>query len=526
MKLPFASQTTPGTATRKIFVLGDSRTGTLTLSNFFDTVGFRSIHYYEKEADQLPHTPENHEENFRRIQKFIAANTFVAFSDYPTRLYYADFAREYPDSFFILTTRRNIDIWKKSMFDFFSKFLIELDMDDQVNVHTQLNADIREFFAQHGDLSFIEICIDDGSEINTDLLKTFLDLETDHLLGWDNQTKSIRNEIVSGRYQLLSASNANLIENIERSRKGYKGLLSEYGWVYLINDSNYFLKYMFEGKRWNAGEIERAVNIVRERADYITRLGAKYLKFIIPEKPVIYPEFLPKAFHGMKQNLERPANQLSSSLPEIVTYLADYLVDAKSYGPLYFRGDTHINWLGAYLTYQFVINKIQPSIGAHFPSAIALGNLTPSLYGYDGDVFTQISPNDQARLNDQWLNVQFSGAFEYCIKYELPATSQRGHRVPPTGTLAGMHFSREITISEIDDPTLPTAVIFRDSTTDMVNDLIAEHFRRVVFIWHQGEVIKEVIEIEHPDVVLHFMAERFVSAYPKDMVALSNIAVV
>jgi len=507
---------------KKIFVLGDSRTGTLSLSNYFNAIGLPTIHYFEKEAEQLPHTEENRFENFRRIKKFIEESGAVGFSDYPTRLYYRELVAEYPDAFYIHTVRKDLKTWKKSMLGFFSKFHISINIDNLSAVHTEFNKSIFDYFSGSPELKFLEICIDDGSELNSKKLKDFLGVESDLELGWDNKTSNLRNDILSGRCTLISCGRTDLVNQLEKFRSGYKGALSEFGWVYLINDSNRFLHYLYGSESWGEVELNKSINILNERRAELALAGIKYFKFVVPEKAVVYPEYLPKVLRGVEQSQERPANKVDLACGDFVNYLAEYLIDAKSYGPLYFRGDTHPNWLGAYLVYQYIIKKIKPFIGAHLPSSLSLGVLSASLCGYDGDVFTQISPDDKARLNDQWSDLQLSGVFEYCIKYELPSEKKRAVSVVAEGRLAEMRFSREIIITEIDDPSLPTAVIFRDSTGDYVVNLLAEHFRRAVFVWHRGEVVKEVLEIEKPDIVIHLMAERFVTSYAENMVALSN----
>lgn len=507
---------------KNIFILGDSRTGTLSISNYLNAVGRPSIHYYEKEAKQLPHIENNREENFRNIVEFIRRSGATAFSDYPTRLYFKELADSYPDAYFVLTTRRDLATWKKSMVTFFGKFLINLDIDELAKIYIQLNDEIRSFFTQKPELNFLEICIDDGSQKNTALLKYFLGIESNIEIGYDNKTADISNEIPSGRYRLIGASGIPKIEAIETFRPDSKGLLSEYGWIFLMNDSNQFLHHLYGSKSWTELQKTKAFETLAIRQNKLIQYGAKYFKFIIPEKPVVYPEFLPKALQSLTANAQRPALQICIEFPEFISYLAEYLKDAKSYGPLYFRGDSHPNWLGSYLIYQYAINHIRPKVGSSLPPPIPAGKLIPTVYGYDGDVFSQISDEDRSRLNDQWSDLQFSGAFEYCVKYELSMEDRRSKTVPISDALATMSFSRELLVKEIEDPALPTAVIFRDSTTAFMLDLLAEHFSRVVFVWHRGEVVRQVIEEENPDVVIHFMAERFVTAYGEDMVSLSD----
>jgi len=99
----------------------------------------------------------------------------------------------------------------------------------------------------------------------------------------------------------------------------------------------------------------------------------------------------------------------------------------------------------------------------------------------------------------------------------------KSRRTVPEPFYLDQYFKREVLVFESGDESLPTAVIFRDSTSDFTHQLIAQHFRRSVFIWHEGGVLDEVIEREQPDFVLHIMAERFVSAYGSKFADFSKI---
>ena len=324
--------------------------------------------------------------------------------------------------------------------------------------------------------------------------------------------------------RILNFEQDGVAAKIEGSRRSARGILSEYGWVFLINDSNQFLQYLYGERAWTEQQLNRAIGVLDTRVSELHSAGISYFKVIIPEKAVVYREYLPKLLNEIKQSDSRPAMQVKKARPEFVMYLDDYLSDAKSYGPLFFRGDTHMTWMGAYLAYRFAIVKAQEYLGNRISLPIPLGNLVPSIYGFEGDVYTQLGEQDRSILGDQWSDMQFKGAFEFGVKYELPLDRRRAASASLTGELAAMKFSRELVIREIDDPTLPRAVIFRDSTADFMVDLLAEHFRRTVFIWHRGEVVKDVLDLERPDIVIHFMAERFITSYGIDMVPLSHFS--
>ena len=62
--------------------------------------------------------------------------------------------------------------------------------------------------------------------------------------------------------------------------------------------------------------------------------------------------------------------------------------------------------------------------------------------------------------------------------------------------------------TEVDDPSLPKAVLFRDSFSNVFGPLLSEHFRRLVFV-RTTKVRPSILDQEHPDVVMLEIAERF-----------------
>lgn len=174
----------------RVFVLGDSRTGTSALSAFFQKVGYSSISLYESEANMLPHTDNNYKENASRIVNFVNNSEYNAFSDYPTRLYFQKLYNEYPDALFILSVRKDLKTWQKSMTNYFGILNIEIDIDCLSNAYVSLNDDIRIFF--QNSKNFIELCIDDDQALNTDLLSKTIGYEGREALEKHNSTEQTK----------------------------------------------------------------------------------------------------------------------------------------------------------------------------------------------------------------------------------------------------------------------------------------------------------------------------------------------
>ena len=160
-----------------IFGLGDSRTGTTSLHDYFLRNNINSIHFFFDEANQKKPNHLHHQSNWVQFQKFVDSGKYKAFTDYPTRSFYHELVTRYPDAYFILTTRKDTSIWQNSMTRYFSKIRkIEINLKSLTNAYLSLNQEIHEIYNRPG-VNFLEICIEDGNEFNSQKLCNFLNLD-------------------------------------------------------------------------------------------------------------------------------------------------------------------------------------------------------------------------------------------------------------------------------------------------------------------------------------------------------------
>ena len=157
----------------KVFVLGDSRTGTTSLHKFFRDAGYNSIHYFIDEVNEIARARGAEGHDFESVKEFIENAGFNAFSDYPVRSYFRDLLAHYPTAHFILSTRKDVEAWAASMKRFFA------DREDVVSrldylkkVYLRINDEIRETYKDAE--NFIELCIDDDGDENSAKLREFL----------------------------------------------------------------------------------------------------------------------------------------------------------------------------------------------------------------------------------------------------------------------------------------------------------------------------------------------------------------
>ncbi|OYX69782.1 MAG: hypothetical protein B7Y78_02890 [Caulobacter sp. 35-67-4] len=312
-----------------------------------------------------------------------------------------------------------------------------------------------------------------------------------------------------------SADGAALIlAELKTSQGGAKGLAAAGGWVFLINDTNDFLAWQYGVSRWTPEDRSAVRNLLTER----TRILADrcYQMVISPEKSVVYAEWLPGGLDRLSIDPARPAVAMAQMFPNEVLYLAPRLEELKRLGLLFFRGDTHVNWLGAYHVYRETILALAAR-GAAVGTPIGFAQLGHYIAGMEGDILMQLPEAARPEFERGAVLGRVGAMLEVTISHVLPESKRRARQVPTPGGYVPGGGGRETIIMEQDDQTLPRALVFRDSTATLSIDLLAEHFSRSVYIWHEGDVIGALIDREQPDIILHFVAERFLATYPRAM---------
>ena len=296
-----------------------------------------------------------------------------------------------------------------------------------------------------------------------------------------------------------------------KARQPGKALAAPGGWVFLINDTNDFLPWQFGLKRWTQQERKQV------RATFSERLMAlaprPYLMFITPEKSVAYQEYLPLGLADLRASPARPAPWLARQLPRQIHYLQPWFDRMKRLGFLYFRGDSHVNWLGGYLLYRHVIETMDAA-GLTTRPAIGFSDLLPELAGFEGDVFVQLDDTQRADFAKDADYARWRAMLEITLKYNIHPEKVRARAIPLSPEAQASFHGRDLAIYETDDSSLPRAVVFRDSTATESIRFLAEHFSRSVYVWHDGDVLADIIAREQPDIILHFVAERFLATYP------------
>ncbi len=237
------------------------------------------------------------------------------------------------------------------------------------------------------------------------------------------------------------------------------------------------------------------VNIWREglvRAQkWLHSQGIAYVFTIAPDKHVIYPEYVPTSIRRI-QPVSR-TDQIFEALAGTRVAAVDLrpsLQEAKARERVYFETDTHWNDRGAYVAYRQIIDAVRRQTPRTPPA-------------WTRDDYDSVEESSAGRDLAGMLALR-NTLHETDLRL-IPKRPRRARVVDPPGEEPMAELGRLVT--EIADPRLPRAVIFRDSFASRLVPFLSEHFSRAVYLW-QNDLDADTVLKEHPDVVIQEIVGR------------------
>jgi hypothetical protein len=477
---------------------------------------------------------ENQEKD--AVLAFIKSSGYDAFTDHPTRKYYKEIASIYPDAY-IINTIRSRDPLRLSA----SKYLglDEVTVDEWIKVHFEQEAEIASFFEanpQHHYLA-INICEDNQS---TSSVKTFLGInnQPNLLIGKENQSNQVFGtrwldelpasvQMQLGYYKLFTPPPCSDLqttaEYLELCCKPGKSLPSESSHHYLINDASHSIRQYFGLKSPEGKSFIADTRQFDDLADACDKISAHYRVIAIPEKYSIYPEHLPSCLVGdfldeIKAAIDIHPSRLVETSTAYYVNTCSYLQSKKSFGDLYFHGDTHLSSIGSYHIVK-IINAIMLNMLDVTLSNIPDAFDRPVLGSWLGDLAEQ-TPEDLRSYMEQFfshnknLPIDASGFknTSYIVYYppEFPANV-----LPePYLKFADKYLSASRPKTRYTNLTAPIrkkVVVFRDSTATSILPSLTMLYEEIVSVWDRAfHLRRDIILEEKPDFVLVITADRFI----------------
>ncbi len=272
-------------------------------------------------------------------------------------------------------------------------------------------------------------------------------------------------------------------------------------WLFYAEDGS--LDDWIQTEPFPEEELSDWTDTLMKRRAFLTRRGIPYLFVLVPDKQMVYPEFMPASLARLRSDYR--ADQLMAYMRRVAPDfqfldLRTPLLAAKSTELLYHRYDTHWNDRGALVGYQAIAQALQqwfPNLAPLQRSAFGVDPSVPS-----GDKTTMLGLVDEGKRQMPGLVPKNGAGFRVVAP----------RRPDPYG-------EDPILIVEHRDASLPRALVYRDSFGARLIPYLSEHFSHVEYYW-QNELDYEEIDRQRPDVVIQaFTARHFYTfgPYPADI---------
>jgi hypothetical protein len=277
-----------------------------------------------------------------------------------------------------------------------------------------------------------------------------------------------------------------------------KVMMGRGGWFYLNNSITEYRGLA----PLPAGRIRKWKKEFSQKQAYLKARGIRYLVVVVPNKEVIYPEFLPENVIQIRHRLY--IDDLRKALPaEVRSHILDLrqtLLEAKKVGRLYLQTDSHWNQLGAAVGSDAVIARLS----TWFPELRGEKDRGPFriVNGKSGDLARLMGIEDHLR--------------------EEAIVVPKKQRVRPAALLPGLRkkgLEHNAALVAIGGNQKRTAVVDGDSFSSALNLFLPAHFRRTLTIRpllsFDDPFFKRVIEAEKPDVYIEVIVERNLASPPR-----------
>lgn len=298
------------------------------------------------------------------------------------------------------------------------------------------------------------------------------------------------------------------------AKPGARALIGRDNWLFLAMDSNNVFGQLTGRQAMPLQGVAKYREVFLRRKFWFDSAGIPYFFFVAPTKEVVYADRLP-AGYDINEDLF-PAKSVLDVASEVGirgSYLKDVLVAARRAGEVYHRTDTHWNIYGAHAAYVEIHQQISEVVPLS-PVVPWQEIRTADHKTYRGDLSDKakvvLVPDEPPRL----LTVDESDLLP--SEFNEPITRLSGlprHKTYEAADYLKVSETRETIVHEMDDKTLPTALVFRDSFTIALIPFLSAHFSRVVYIW-KPEPDYDIIDREKPDLVININLDRFLRLIP------------
>ncbi|MCX5660973.1 MAG: hypothetical protein NTW19_14810 [Planctomycetota bacterium] len=266
-------------------------------------------------------------------------------------------------------------------------------------------------------------------------------------------------------------------------------LIGHDGWFFYADDN--CLDDFRSQPLFTKEELVHWRDILEARRAWLASRGIRFLVVFVPDKHIVYPQFMPPAYHrrGVVTRMDQLTEYLLADTTIDVVNTTPAILRAAAAGRIYHKTDSHWNDRGALVGYQEIMNRLAEAFPRVRPlPAEAFEPVTEMSPGWDLPAMLRLTDV----ISEENLALR-------------PRTPRRAKVVHPAEP--NDRWNDGLINTEVDDAALPRAVVFRDSFSSALVPFMAEHFSRITFSW-QSSFDLDILREEKPNVVILEIAGR------------------
>jgi hypothetical protein len=274
-------------------------------------------------------------------------------------------------------------------------------------------------------------------------------------------------------------------------------IIGREGWLYL-GDGNALADYR-NAHPFTEAELRLWRDVLVAKRSWLAQRRIKYVFVVAPDKPSIYPEYIPKRFNKVSSRscLDQLIAYMKANSDFEIVDLRPALKAEKATARVFHKTDTHWNDLGAFVAYREIMRAASAQLPELKPRDEA--DFRAVEYPPAGlDIANMMGLRTVIRERVLGLEPKFQRCAqpaEITLRPDLQwPTYGPGHEA----------YARKCGTAEL------KAVVFQDSFGTALVPYLSEHFRRTSYIWDYPNrvVMNAAIVNENPDIVIEERVER------------------
>jgi alginate O-acetyltransferase complex protein AlgJ len=273
-----------------------------------------------------------------------------------------------------------------------------------------------------------------------------------------------------------------------------KVLLGQSGWLYFMGeDAKAFDRWYRGSEPVPDAAIVAARDELLRRAAFLAGRGIPFVVVIVPEKYTVYPEFLPAwaSARAARTPLDRLADELAAYPQLHFVDLRNPLLRGKATERLYYKTDSHWNYVGASIGYTQIMREVARLLPGSTVAPVIRPPYVAGVDYYSGDLTQMLGLPRQFREDDIAPLGKILGTPEArCARQEPGAAA-----------------NVETFVYRCPYAPRYSALVYRDSMGIPLMPMLAENFARTTFVT-SAQLDPKQVDALKPDIVIEEMVER------------------